>query len=93
MLSQVLVTMPKSSHLLRLTARPAQSQKEVNEEQVDHGNANKRVKSDPFQFDAAFGLPWDEESFIARACEVGHPLMRDAGVPDELVDVVDKRIS
>ena len=41
-------------------------------------------------FEAAFGIPWDEQSFIARACEVGHPSLHDAGVPEELAEVVRK---
>ena len=35
-------------------------------------------------FEVAFGMPWTCETFIAQACRLGHPAVRDMGVPPEL---------
>jgi len=45
-----------------------------------------------FGFEVAFGLPWSYRGFIEQACRVGHPAMRDSGVPKELVTAVEKHM-
>lgn len=84
---------PMPSKLLRLNARPATDDGgEQVQDDSEEQNAIKKCKVGSFNYEAAFGLPWDEQSFIARACEVGHPSLHDAGVPEELVEVVNKHV-
>ena len=41
-------------------------------------------------FKVVFGLPWDCDSFIQRACSAGHPLASSHSVPVDLQSVVEK---
>jgi len=38
----------------------------------------------------AFGIPWTYKEFMEQACRVGHPALREGGVPKELMVVMDK---
>ena len=37
----------------------------------------------------AFGIPWTYKEFMEQACRVGHPALREGGVPKELMVVVE----
>ena len=54
----------------------------------------KKVKlhnEDVFEYKAVFGLPWDYESFVAKAVQVGHPLAHHHTVPPDLKLALDKQ--
>ena len=72
---------PPHSRLLRITQLDSHSNG------GDQGGSHaKKMKTglEGFKYEVAFGLPWGYQSFIEQACRVGHPLLKDAGVPDEL---------
>ena len=83
---------PKHSRFLRFSAlAPASEGGEVQEQSA------KRQKRDQTtgtaeKVEVAFGLPWTCETFIQQACRVGHPLLRDAGLPPELLSAVHKHV-
>ena len=72
---------PPYSRLLRVTQLTSHSNGGEN-----GGSQSKRLKTglETFEYEVAFGLPWEYQSFIAQACRAGRPLLKDAGVPDEL---------
>lgn len=72
-----------SQHVLRHKPRGGSVTSNVSE---------KKPKLEEFGFEVAFGLPWDVSSFIRRACELGHPHLHEAGVPQELTDVIQKHV-
>eukprot|EP00435_Cladocopium_sp_Y103_P027445 s2289_g6.t1 len=43
-------------------------------------------------YKCVFGLPWECESFIQRACQAGHPLMANHAIPKDLKVAVDKHV-
>lgn len=86
---------PKHSRFLRFSALAPESEGgEVQEQSA------KRQKKDQTtgatekveKVEVAFGLPWTCEAFIQQACRVGHPLLRDAGLPPELLSAVHKHV-
>eukprot|EP00435_Cladocopium_sp_Y103_P025849 s3652_g6.t1 len=57
-------------------------------ENVDDDSCNRNN----VQFEAAFGLPWTCEGFIAQACSSGHPAAKDMGVPFDLEAAVCRNV-
>ena len=84
-------TLPAYSRLLRCTELPA-DKVGVRHGQVESDERNaKKLKLDlacstfsEMQYEAAFGLPWTMEQFIAKACRAGHPRQFCNQVPEEL---------
>ena len=48
------------------------------------------VQGRGFPFEVVFGLPWDYEGFIKKACQVGHPGSKSTAVPWEVEAAIDK---
>ena len=44
-----------------------------------------------FGYEVAFGLPWDYEGFIQKACETGHPAAKYSSVPWELSKAIEQQ--
>eukprot|EP00435_Cladocopium_sp_Y103_P032581 s1136_g8.t1 len=89
------VTVPKYSRFLRFSALSAPIQQGVEEGQSGHKrkfSADDDLVQFSFKFEVAFGLPWSYEGFIQQACRVGHPSLRDGGVPPELMGAVAKHV-
>eukprot|EP00435_Cladocopium_sp_Y103_P058226 s2737_g20.t1 len=93
------VTVPKYSRFLRFSALSAPGDMGVEGGQSSSSNALKRKCDDQmgqttgdFQFEVAFGLPWTYQGFIEQACKVGHPSLREGGVPRELIGAVQKHV-
>lgn len=82
--SGVPAQVPNHSRFLRITARASHGCKGV--------EGDVSALPDSLCFGSAFGLPWDCESFMKRACEVGHPHLQDSGVPVELAASIDKHL-
>ena len=78
----LLEEVPCNSRFLRCSAKPAPSMGAVSGEQVDMGD---------YPFEVAFGLPWECEGFIQKACKVGHPNSHSAKLPWELQQCIDKQ--
>ena len=72
------IEVPAYARFLRITEHTAPVAKGV-EPQVQPA----------YKFEAAFGLPWTWERFVARACETGHPSAMSVGVPQELQHVLE----
>ena len=94
------VTVPQYSRFLRFSAISAPDQ--GGDEGVQNlplkrklavalEESEQHVPSD-FGFEVAFGLPWSYKGFIEQACRVGHPALKDCGVPNELQTTVEKHM-
>eukprot|EP00435_Cladocopium_sp_Y103_P060549 s295_g22.t1 len=90
------VTVPQYSRFLRFTSLSAPVQMGVDGGQsASSGNALKRkLDGDEagFEMEVAFGLPWTHQGLIQQAGKVGHPTMREGGVPYELTIAVEKHV-
>eukprot|EP00435_Cladocopium_sp_Y103_P033807 s3386_g8.t1 len=88
------VTVPRYSRFLRFTSLAAPVQMGVAEGQTLKTKLNEDGAQQNFDFEieVAFGLPWTYHGFIEQACRVGHPTMRDGGVPRELLSAVAKHV-
>ena len=101
--SQCPIDIPAHARYLRCWAPPPQSvgQSEVasEHESVLEPSANKRHKArlqdDPreaWTFEAAFGLPWDVDAFVQRACHAGHPMGANHRLPRDLEIALQKQL-
>lgn len=79
------ILVPPHSRLLRCTDLSSR---------VSKGDEQGRTNADEAQWlhEAAFGLPWDIEEFITKACESGHPRHFCNQVPDELQVAIQKHV-
>lgn len=87
---------PQHSRFLRLSALSSDPcEKGESGGSVLMEPSKKRSKLVPegfpqIKFEVAFGLPWSCESFISRAANAGHPILKHLGVPMELRDTLDR---
>ena len=81
-LEQQPIQVPANARLLRAPVLAA----------VDGGGPGQQVQQDRdvWLYNVAFGLPWSYETFIAKACAVGHPWLLEHSVPDELKESIRK---
>ena len=45
-----------------------------------------------WRYKVVFGLPWDCQQFVQKACEVGHPAAKNHAVPKDLRLAIDKHV-
>ena len=55
----------------------------------EDGAAKRPFNAEEFPYDVAFGLPWEWENFVHRACNSEHPFLQDSGVASELEEAIE----
>ena len=92
---------PKYSRLLRISALKAdhlqggvlqgQNDEEVSqpEKKQKLEESDRAFNLSEFSYEVAFGMPWDWQGFVQKACNSEHPFLQDAGVPAELEEAID----
>eukprot|EP00435_Cladocopium_sp_Y103_P071499 s101_g37.t1 len=85
-----LVQVPKHAQFLRGCFSP--ESKGGVEEQVQNKRKLDGGCADGYNYKVVFGLPWECESFIQKACQAGHPMMVNHVVPVDLKIALDKHV-
>ena len=91
---------PKHSRLLRITAsQPDLSDggEVVGQEEAEEPSKRRKLdlggeRGGAFPYEVAFGMPWDWQGFVQRACNSEHPFLQEAGVPSELDGAIGAHI-
>ena len=55
-------------------------------------NKRKRDKECMWSYKVVFGLPWECEQFIHKACLLGHPAKQNHAVPKDLKEAIAKHV-
>ena len=55
-------------------------------------NKRKRDKECMWSYKVVFGLPWECEQFIHKACLMGHPAKQNHAVPKDLKEAIAKHV-
>ena len=85
------VTIPKGARFLRsYPLLPQPSKGEVMVQESGSGS-QKRIRGEE-SFGVVFGLPWTCESFIGKACEVGHPMLGEFNLSEDVAIAVNKQL-
>jgi hypothetical protein len=83
---------PKHSRFLCFAALAPESEGGESQEQSAKRQKRDKTVETVEMVEVAFGLPWTCETFMQQACRVGHPLLRDAGLPPELLSAVHRHV-
>lgn len=100
-----LETVPKYSRLLRISAlnpdllqRGSVEGQDVaatvqppKRQKVDESSCSFNLND--FSYEVAFGMPWDWQAFVQRACNSEHPFLQGAGVPAELEEAINLHVA
>ncbi|CAK9114988.1 unnamed protein product [Durusdinium trenchii] len=85
------VTIPKGARFLRsYPLLPQLSEGEVMVQ--ESGSESQKRRRGEESFGVVFGLPWTCESFIRKACEVGHPMLGEFNLSEDLAIAVNKQL-
>ena len=87
------IEIPAKSRLLRFfTSSESSSRGRVQHSESSSTDGMTGDHHADFPFRAVFGLPWTPESFIQKACKMGHPAVSDMGIPEDLDMALDKHM-
>ena len=83
------VTVPKGSRFLRGHFVETESN---GGDEGSQQNKRKRDEECRWSYKVVFGLPWECEQFISKACLLGHPAKQNHAVPRDLKEAIAKHV-
>ena len=96
--SQCPTDIPAHARYLRCSAPPPQAvgvsevASELNPSAKRHKASLQDDPREVWTFEAAFGLPWDVDSFVQRACQAGHPLQANHRLSRDLEIALQRQL-